>query len=53
MALYLAPNFFGGEAEVRYSRNLPSGGEDNGMTTLASYPHAVSWLLSTYAEPHT
>ncbi|GAB0497903.1 hypothetical protein MMPV_009240 [Pyropia vietnamensis] len=53
MALYLIPHFLSGEAEARFTRYLPGGGSDKGVSALTTYPHAVNWLLSTYAEPHT
>ncbi|GAB0498581.1 hypothetical protein MMPV_009927 [Pyropia vietnamensis] len=49
MALYLIPHFLSGEAEERFTRYLPGGGSDKGVSALTTYPHAVNWLLSTYA----
>jgi len=52
MGLYLIPNFLSGDAEVRFTRNLPGSDIGSGQRALASFPEAVNWLLSTYAEPH-
>ncbi|GAB0497133.1 hypothetical protein MMPV_008456 [Pyropia vietnamensis] len=53
MALYLIPHFLAGEAETRFTRYLPGGVSDESIFSLPTYPYAVNWLLSTYAEPHT
>ena len=52
MALYLIPNFLAGEAETRFTRNLPKSDGRAGRESLSSFPEAVNWFLSTYAEPH-
>jgi len=52
MGLYLIPNFFAGDAEARFTRNLPGSVIGGGQRALGSFPAAVNWLLSTYAEPH-
>jgi len=52
MGLYLIPNFLSGDAEVRFIRNLPGSDIGSGQRALGSFPAAVNWLLSTYAEPH-
>jgi len=52
MGLYLIPNFLAGDAEARLTRNLPGSDIGGGQRALGSFPAAVNWLLSTYAEPH-
>ena len=52
MGLYLTPNFLTGDAETRFTRNLPGSDIAGGRGSLGSFPAAVNWLLSTYAEPH-
>jgi len=52
MGLYLVPNFLAGDAETRFTRNLPRSDIAGGRGSLESFPAAVNWLLSTYAEPH-
>ena len=52
MGLYLIPNFLAGDAETRCTRNLPGSDIGGGQRALVSFPAAVNWLLSTYAEPH-
>jgi len=52
MALYLIPNCLAGEAETRFTRNLPESDGRAGRESLSSFPEAVSWFPSTYAEPH-
>jgi len=52
MDLYLIPNFLAGDAETRFTRNLPGSDVGGGQEALETYPAAVNWLLSTYAEPH-
>ena len=52
MGLYLIPNFLAGDAETRFTRNLPGSDVGGGRGALETYPAAVNWLLSTYAEPH-
>jgi len=52
MDLYLIPNFLAGDAEARFTRNLPGSDIGGGQRALASFPAAVNWMLSTYAEPH-
>jgi len=52
MGLYLIPNFLAGDAETRFTRNLPGSDIAGGRGSLGSFPAAVNWLLSTYAEPH-
>jgi len=52
MSLYLIPNFLAGDAEERFIRNLPGSDIAGGQGSLRSFPTAVNWLLSTYAEPH-
>jgi len=52
MGLYLIPNFLAGVAETRFTRNLPGSDIAGGRPSLGSFPAAVNWLLSTYAEPH-
>jgi len=51
MGLYLIPNFLAGDAEARFPRNLPGSDIGGGQRALGSFPVAVNWLLSTYAEP--
>ncbi|GAB0491624.1 hypothetical protein MMPV_002878 [Pyropia vietnamensis] len=53
MALYAAPHFMTGDAEVRYTRVLPDSAGTASGAKVDSYPEAVNWLLLTYAEPHT
>jgi len=53
MALYAIPDFLSGDAEVRYTRELPDSGTALGVASITSYPVAVNWFLQTYAEPHT
>jgi len=52
MGLYLIPNFLAGDAEARFTRNLPGSDIGGGQRALGSFPTAVNCLLSTYAEPH-
>jgi len=52
MGLYLIPNFLAGDAEARFTRSLPGSDIGGGQRALGSFPAAVNWLLSTYAEPH-
>jgi len=52
MALYLVPNFLAGDAEMRFTHNLPESGAGSGRGSLETFTEAVNWLLSTYAEPH-
>jgi len=52
MCLYLIPNFLAGDAEARFIRNLPGLDIGGGQRALGSFPAAVNWLLSTYAERH-
>jgi len=52
MGLYLVPNFLAGDAEARFTRSLPGSDIGGGQRALGSFPAAVNWLLSTYAEPH-
>ena len=52
MGLYPIPNFLAGDAEARFTRNLPGSDIGGGQRALGSFPAAVNWLLSTYAEPH-
>jgi len=52
MGLYLIPNFIAGDAETRFTRNLPGSDIVGGRGSLGSFPAAVIWLLSTYAEQH-
>jgi len=52
MGLYLFPNFVAGDAESRFTRNLPGSDIAGGRGSLGSFPAAVNWLSSTYAEPH-
>jgi len=51
--LYLIPNFLAGDAEARFTRNLPGSHIAGPQRSLGSFPAEVDWLLSTYAEPHT
>jgi len=53
MALYAVPHFLSGDAELRYTRELPDSGTALGVASITSYPVAVNWFLKTYAEPHT
>jgi len=50
--LYLIPNFLAGDAETRFTRNLPGSDIACERGSLGSFPAAVNWLLLTYAEPH-
>jgi len=52
MGLYLVLNFLAGDAETRFTRNLPGSDIGGGQGALGSFPEAVNWLLSTCAEPH-
>jgi len=52
MGLYLIPNFLASDAQARFTRNLPGSHIGGGQMSLGSFPAAVNWLLSTYAEPH-
>jgi len=52
MGLHLILNFLAGDAEARFTRNLPGSDIGGGQRALGSFPAAVNWLLSTYAEPH-
>jgi len=52
MGLYLIPTFIAGDAETRFTRNLPGSDIAGGRGSLGSFPAEVNWLLSTYAEPH-
>jgi len=52
MDLYLIPNFLAGDAEARFTRNLPGSDIGGGQRALGSFPAAVNWLLATYAERH-
>jgi len=52
MVLYLIPNFLAGDAEARFTGNLLGSDIAGGPGSLASFPAAVNWVLSTYAEPH-
>jgi len=52
MGLYLVPNFRAGDAEARFTRNLSGSDIGCGQRALGSFPSAVNWLWSTYAEPH-
>jgi len=52
MGLYLIPNFLAGDAEARFTRNLPVSDIGGGQRALGSFPAAVNWLLSTYADRH-
>jgi len=52
MGLYPIPNFLAGDAETRFTRNLPGSDDGGGRGALGTFPAAVNWLLSTYAEPH-
>jgi len=45
-------NFLAGEAETRFTRNLLGSDDGGGRGALGTFPSAVNWLLSTYAEPH-
>jgi len=51
MGLYLIPNFLAGDAEALFTRNLPGSDVGGGRGALGTFPAAVNWLLSTYAEP--
>lgn len=49
-ALYLQANFITGEAEQRFAQVLQdSAGHIMGQT-VSSYPKAVNWFLSNYAD---
>jgi len=48
----LLPNFLAGDAETRLTRNLPGPDDGGERGALGTFPAAVNWLLSTYAEPH-
>jgi len=52
MGLYLIPKFLAGDAEARFTRNLPGSDIGGGQRSLGSFPAVVNWLLLTYAEPH-
>jgi len=51
MGLSLIPTFLAGDAEARFTRNLPGSDIGGGQRALGSFTAAVNWLLSTYAEP--
>jgi len=53
MGLYRIPNFLTGDAEARFTRNLPESENGGGHRALGSFPAAVNCLLSTCAEPHS
>jgi len=53
MALYAIPHFLSGDAELRYTRELPDSGTARGVASITFYPVAVNWFLQTFAEPHT
>jgi len=52
MGLYLIPDFFAGDAEARFTRNLPRSDIWGRQGSLGSFPAAINWLLSTHAESH-
>jgi len=52
MGLYIIPNFLAGDAETRFTRNLPGSDIAGGRGSFGSFPSAVNCLLSSYAEPH-
>ena len=52
MGLYQIPNLLAGDAETRFTRNLPGSDIAGGRSSLGSFSAAVNWLLSTYAEQH-
>jgi len=52
MVLYVIANFLAGDAEARFTRKLPGSDIGGGQRALGSFPAAVNWLLSIYAEPH-
>jgi len=52
MVLYIIPNFVAGDAEARFTHNPPGSDTGGEQRALGSFPAAVNWLLSTYAEPH-
>ena len=45
MGLYIIPNFLAGDAEARFTRNLPGSDIGGGQRALGSFPAAVNWLL--------
>jgi len=47
MALCAVPYFLSGDAELRYSRELPDSGTALGVESITSYPVAVKWFLQT------
>lgn len=49
-ALYLLVNFMTGEAEQRFAQVLPDSAGHVLGRTVGSYPEAVNWLLSNYAD---
>jgi len=51
MGLFQIPNFVAGDAEARFTRNIPGSDIGGGQRALRSFLAAVNWLLSTYAEP--
>ncbi|GAB0498113.1 hypothetical protein MMPV_009454, partial [Pyropia vietnamensis] len=53
MALHAASHFMTGDAEVRYTKVLSDSAGIAREAKVDSYPEAINWLLSTYAEPHT
>jgi len=48
---YLIPNFLAGDADARFTKNLPGSDIGGGQGSLVSFPAAVNWLSSTYAKP--
>eukprot|EP00170_Pyropia_yezoensis_P000598 contig_2925_g599 len=49
-ARYLLVNFMTGEAEQRFAQVLPDSAGHIVGRTVGSYPEAVKWLLSNYAD---
>ena len=52
VGLYLIQNCLAGDAEARFTQSLPESAIGGGQRALGSFPAAVNWMLSTYAEPH-
>lgn len=50
MALYLIPDFLGGDKELRYARALPDTASRPGRAEITTYPEALNWLLLFNAD---
>ncbi|GAB0491044.1 hypothetical protein MMPV_002288 [Pyropia vietnamensis] len=50
-ALYLIGNFLSGDAEARFTRVMPDSAGHVPGRTVSSFPEAVNWFLTNYADP--